>query len=135
MTIEERCVRETLRKLRLKSTRKDFEYFDQGSGQKIKFDWDGAGVSTDGAVILIEVELGGISDWHIQCHLCRLAVMVHKGTPISKLVWVVDQGAFQAFENCVNTWLTFFKPLCNVVFPPMEYRNSKGELLCASKSL
>ena len=131
MTIEEKCSRETLRKLRLKPRRKVFEYIDRGSGRKIKFDWDGAGVSADGSITLMEVELE-VSDWHIQCHLCRLAVMIRRGTTVNKLVWIVDSGVFPMLKNCVNTWLTFFSPVCKVAVPPMEYRTTKGDLLASS---
>jgi hypothetical protein len=129
MAFEEKYVTETLRKLRLKVRRKIFEYIDHSSGRKLSFDWDGAGVSNDGSITLIEVELGGVSDWHIQCHLCRLAVMIHKGSPVNKLVWIADRGSFPTLENCVNTWLTFFWPICNLTLPIMEYRTPTGELL------
>jgi len=50
------------------------------------FEWDAAGTANTGSMALIE--LGGISDWDIQTHLCRLAVIIAQGTPVERLVWV-----------------------------------------------
>lgn len=54
------------------------------------FEGDAAGIANTGSIALIELELGGISDWDIQTHLCRLAVMIAQGTPVERLVWVID---------------------------------------------
>ncbi len=92
------------------------------------FEWDAAGIANTGSIALIELELGGISDWHIQTHLCRLAVMIAQGTPVERLVWVIDRGVFQSMKNQVNSWLAFLRPVCKVSLPDMEYRTPSGEL-------
>ena len=91
------------------------------------FGWDAAGIANTGSIALIE--LGGISDWHIQTPLCRLAVMIAQGTPVERLVWVIDRGVFQSMKNQVNSWLAFLRPVCKVSLPDMEYRTPSGELL------
>jgi len=93
------------------------------------FERDAAGIANTGSIALIELELGGISDWHIQTHLCRLAVMIAQGTPVERLVWVIDRGVFQSMKNQVNSWLAFLRPVCKVSLPDMEYRTPSGELL------
>jgi len=127
--LEEKYVRKVLRKLRLKFSQKEFEYFDPTSGRALKFDWDGAGTFADGSIALIEVELGEILDWHIQTHLSRLAVMVANDTLVKKLVWVINRGTLQTLKNIVDVWLTFFSPICKVKLPNIEYRATSGELL------
>jgi len=126
---ERKAIQEIMRELRLKGHEGGFRYFDSNSGYEIVFEWDSAGISNAGGIVLIELELGGISDWHIQTHLCRLAVMIAQGTSVEKLVWVIDQGAFQSIKNQVNSWLAFFRPVCKVSLPNMEYRTPSGELL------
>lgn len=126
---EERVVQEIIRRLRLRRHEASFRYFDSASGYEIVFEWDGAGISNVGSIVLIELELGGILDWHIQTHLCRLAVMINQGTPVDKFVWIIDQGAFQSIKNQVDSWLAFLKPVCNISIPNMEYRTPSGELL------
>lgn len=126
---EKVIVRRILRILRLRSTKKSWEYFDRLSRHRLKFDWDGAGISKDQSIVLVEIELEEISDWHIQNHISRLAIMIGQGTPIKKLVWVVRSEMFRTLKNCVDSWLTFFKPTCKVDLPIMEYRTPNGELL------
>lgn len=126
---EQRAIREIIRKLYLKPIERSFRYFDSNSGYEIVFEWDGAGVSNNESIILIEIESGGISDWHIQTHICRLAVMIKRGTKVKKLVWIIDRGVFQSLKNKVDLWLAFFRQVCNVSLPDMEYRNLRGELL------
>lgn len=118
-----------MRRLRLKSTERTFRYFDTKSRYEISFEWDAAGVSNNNSIILIEIESGGVSDWHIQTHLCRLAIMVDQGTIVEKLVWVIDQGFFRSLKNQVDLWLAFFRQVCKVPLPDMEYRSLRGELL------
>jgi len=130
MSDTEKCVSRIRRELHLAYHGKKFEYFDSVSGQEIKFDWDGAGIANK-SIVLIELELGGISEWHIQTHLSRLAIMIDQGTSIEKLVWIVDRGAFLTLKNAVDAWLTFFVPICKVKLPNMEYRTPNGELLWA----
>ena len=125
----EKVIRRILRILRLRSTKKSWEYFDRLSKRRLRFDWDGAGISKDRSIALIEMELEEISDWHIQNHISRLAIMIGQGTPIKKLVWVVRSEMFRTLKNCVDSWLTFFKPTCKVDLPIMEYRTLNGELL------
>jgi len=38
------------------------------------FGWDAAGIANTGSIALIDLELGRISDWHIQTHLKHWAV-------------------------------------------------------------
>ena len=126
---ERKAIQEIMRKLLLKGSERSFRYFDSDSGYEIVFEWDGAGISNAGGIVLIELELGGISVWHIQTHLCRLAVMIAQGTPVERLVWVIDQGVFQSIKNQVDLWLAFFRPVCKVSLPNMEYITPSGELL------
>ena len=131
---EEKYVRETIRKLRLKPRKGRFMYFDRPSGKQLTFDWDGAGVDANHLIVLIEAEIGEISDWHIQTHISRLAVMINQGTPIKKIVWITNQGTFQVLKNIIDSWLAFFNPVCRIALPFMEYRTPNGELLNPSAS-
>jgi len=126
---ENKVISEVLRKFKLKKTNKKFEYFDSSSGYKITFDWDGAGEYKDGSLALIELELGGISSWHIQTHISRLAIMINKGTPLTEIIWVVDKGELLTLKNEVNTWVAFFKTIRGVKLPNMKYITPKGIML------
>jgi len=55
--------------------------------------------------------------------------MIAQGTPVERLVWVIDRGVFQSMKNQVNSWLAFLRPVCKVSLPDMEYRTPSGELL------
>lgn len=124
---EKKAIREVMRKLRLKRVDNVYRYFK--SGHNLSFEWDAAGISTTGSIVLIELELGEISEWHIQTHLCRIPIMIEQGTPVEKLVWVVDQSSFQSIKKQVNSWLTFFRSVSRLPLPNMEYRAPNGELL------
>jgi len=43
------------------------------------FERDAAGIANTGLIVLIDLELGRISDWHIQTHLKHWAVGIELG--------------------------------------------------------
>ena len=60
-----------------------FKYVREG--KEINFEWDGAGIDKNGSIVLVEVELQDPMDWHIQCHLCRIAIMIRCGGTCRKI--------------------------------------------------
>jgi hypothetical protein len=105
-----------------------FKYVKKGS-REISFEWDGAGVDKNGSIVLVEVELQNPTDWHIQCHLSRIAIMISCGEKVKKLVWVTYPSKYQKLRSIVDTWMNYFSHVCNVEFPQIEYRTTDGKAL------
>jgi hypothetical protein len=126
---EQKSMMEIIRRLRIRTFKKRFIYSKRNPYRKLVFEWDGAGISKEGKIVLIEAELKNIDEWHIQNHLAKVAVMVGRGTPIVKLVWIVYREHFRLLRHYVDSWLTFFLPVIKVQFPDIEYRTPKGDLI------
>jgi hypothetical protein len=105
-----------------------FRYIIQD--KEIAFEWDGAGLNKNGAIVLCEVELTrAFSTLHIHGHLSRLAIMIGLNENVIKLIWIVYPSMYKKLKSIVDAWLSGFLTISKVGLPPIEYRAPDGRLL------
>lgn len=75
-------------------------------------------------MVLAEEESNGLVPIHVEGHLARLKVMLAKGEPISRLLWIVDNNDFRAMFDLLRFYSRHFGPL-----PPMELWDTHGDML------
>ena len=96
------------------------------------FIWDGAAISSDGKLILIEEELCTPVDLHIQGHVSRVAVMLAHGVNVTKVVWVTRPKDFDSLFRIVESWRNALFGSLRVSTPPCEYLDPSGAILGSS---
>jgi hypothetical protein len=103
----------------------------RASPLNLSFEWDGAGTTSDGSIVLVEAELSPPNVMHIQAHIARLAVMVALKAPVSRFVWVVKRIYYRQLRAIVQTFAKCLQEELAARFPPMEFRDPWGQSIGA----
>ncbi len=106
-----------------------FRYVVNGIGNGLVFEWDGAAVGPDGALVLIEAELTRPVPLHIQGHVARASMMVALGESIEKLIWIVPRRHFRMLYSIVEEWRSALVSARLPCPTPCEYWTPEGDCL------
>tara|TARA_B100000029_G_C16787850_1_gene671857 strand:- start:75 stop:425 length:351 start_codon:yes stop_codon:yes gene_type:complete len=107
--------------------------FNTEKGDSLTFVWDGAAISDNGEIILIEEEISKPVDLHIQGHVSRAAMMLSRGFRIRKLVWVTRAEEFRSLYRIVESWRQVMMEDFGAPTPPCDYLDSEGTLMATSE--
>lgn len=109
--------------------------FSTAQGHNLTFVWDGAAISDDGEVLLIEEEISKPVDLHVQGHVSRAAMMLSRGLRIRKIVWVTRADEFRNLYRIVESWRHVMMEEFDAPTPPCDYLDSEGTLMAASEEV
>jgi len=123
------AVRNVLKSRRLRKTRRTYTVRDAERGVMLRFMWDGAGLDSNGELVLLEAELSPIQDWHIGLHVARLPIMLSEGCQIRELAWVTQQHLLPALMRSSRSWHYFISKASSLPLPKMSYWSRSGDRL------
>ena len=108
--------------------------YQTSENQPLTFIWDGAAISEDGNLLLIEEEICSPVDIHIQGHVTRIAYQVKQGVQIHKVIWVTKREYLQRLMALVETWRQALVDAFEAQTPPCDYLSEDGTLLATSSN-
>lgn len=108
-----------------------FKYSGVRTGMSVRFQWDLAGITRSGNIVIIEEEKPPFSPLHIQAHLSRVRLMIALGERVERLVWIIPSSSYMKLDRVVAPWVSLEEKFYNFSYPKIEYRDSDGRYLAA----
>ena len=97
--------------------------------EELKMMWDGAFLSSDGEIVLIEEERCRPVEIHIQGHVARLGLMIHQGINVRKCIWVCEKVEFEQLKRIVESIRNALFGAWGVITPPCDYLDTDGKVM------